>query len=120
MTDLKKILEDYGADYETTLARFMGNEQLYLRILRKFPQDDTLQKLGQALRDGDCTNAFNAAHTLKGVTGNLGLTPLYRAVCSIVEPLRAGEAHENHAALYRSIQAEYQKVLDLLALLAEE
>ena len=120
MTDLKKSLEDYGADYKTTLARFMNNEQIYLRILQKFPQDDTLQKLGQALQDGDYANAFNAAHTLKGVTGNLGLTPLYEAVCAIVEPLRAGKVHEDLAARYQLIQEEYQKFLDLLAQLAEK
>ena len=30
----------------------------------------------------DLDGAFEAAHTLKGVAGNLGLTPLYRSVCA--------------------------------------
>ena len=42
------------------------------------------------------TSAFEAAHTLKGVTGNMGLTPLYDAVCTIVEPLRTGRTGGLH------------------------
>ena len=35
--------------------------------------------------------AFECAHTLKGMLANMGLTPLYDIVVRIVEPLRAGE-----------------------------
>lgn len=81
----------YGADHRDTMARFLGSESLYLRFLDMLPQDDNLRKLGAALADGDLERAFLAAHTLKGVAGNLGLLPLSRAVCAIVEPLRPGK-----------------------------
>ena len=42
--------------------------------------------------------AFEAAHSLKGVLGNLSLTPLYDKVCEITELLRAGE-DADYAAL---------------------
>lgn len=84
----------YGADHRDTMARFLGSESLYLRFLDMLPQDDNLRKLGAALADGDLERAFLAAHTLKGVAGNLGLLPLSRAVCAIVEPLRAREARD--------------------------
>ena len=35
--------------------------------------------------------AFEAAHSLKGVLGNLSLTPLYDKVCKMTELLRAEE-----------------------------
>ena len=65
-------------------------------------QDENMQKLGAALANRDYTAAFEAAHTLKGVVGNMGLTPLYEAVCVIVEPLRSRECRDDYAALYQS------------------
>lgn len=109
MGAFQKAFEDYGADYTTTLSRFMGNEATYLKFLRMFFEDPSLRKLGAALETGDLSAAFDAAHTLKGVAGNMGLTPLYDAVCKIVEPLRAGEKRDDYTALYQNIQMEFQK-----------
>lgn len=109
MAEFKTLFEKYGADYKTTMARFMGNEALYLKILDKLFQDPNLKKLGDALSRMDMTEAFEAAHTLKGVAGNLGLTPLYEAVCVMVEQLRSGQA-DDCEIIYRDIQMEFEKV----------
>ena len=58
----------------------------------------------------DLDGAFEAAHTLKGVAGNLGLTPLYRSVCAVVEPLRIREERDDYADFYQAIRKEYEKV----------
>ena len=118
MPELRAQFEAYGADYDVTMARFLGNEAMYLKFLNMLPQDDSLQKLGQALDGGDLTAAFAAAHTLKGVTGNLGLTPLYQAVCAIVEPLRAGEPRD-YSAAYQTVRREFHRVEELLERLKE-
>ena len=47
--------------------------------------------------------------TMSRFMGNMGLTPLYNAVCGIVEPLRAGEVRNDYRTLYQNIQIEYQK-----------
>ena len=73
MGGLKECLEAYGADYTATMERFMGNEALYRKIFDMFFQDENLRRLGAALKEEDDTAAFEAAHTLKGVTGNMGL-----------------------------------------------
>ncbi|MFQ8599448.1 MAG: Hpt domain-containing protein [Oscillospiraceae bacterium] len=91
MQGFKVLFEAYGADYQTTMNRFMGNETLYLKLLDMLFRDTNLQRLGAALDANDLSDAFAAAHTLKGVVGNMGLTPLYSAVCAIVEPLRKRE-----------------------------
>lgn len=109
MQELKEAFAAYGADYEATMGRFMGSQAMYLRFLDMFFQDESFQKLGAALRGGDLNGAFEAAHTLKGISGNMGLAPLYAAVCAIVEPLRAGTARDDYPALYQAIQAEYRK-----------
>lgn len=119
MTNLKTVLTDYGADYESLMARFMGNEPLYLRKLAMLPRDESLQHLGKALHAGDYPSAFNAAHTLKGVALNLGLVPLEQASCSIVEPLRRLEPRGDYPVLYQSIEKEFERAADLLEQLKE-
>ena len=113
MCKFQEKFNAYGGDYSDTMRRFMGNEAMYLRFLDMLFEDESLQKLGEALKAGNTPDAFAAAHTLKGVAANMGLTPLYQAVCAIVEPLRAGEAREDYPALYQAIQTEFQRV-DLL------
>lgn len=108
MNNRKAIFEAYGADYQNTMDRFMGNESLYLRILEMLFADENLQKLGNALSNQEYPAAFEAAHTLKGVVGNLGLTPLYDAVCAVVEPLRAGEWREDYSFRYQAVVQQFE------------
>lgn len=109
MGGFKDCFEEYGADYQATMNRFMNNEAFYLRLLNMLFADDTMEQLGNALEDGDKDDAFQAAHTLKGVVGNLGLTPFYDTLCKILEPLRAGEERDDYPALYEAVCTEYQR-----------
>ncbi|MGI5857633.1 MAG: Hpt domain-containing protein [Candidatus Merdivicinus sp.] len=110
MSEFQETFSAYGGDYMATMSRFMGNEAMYLRLLDMLFEDKSLQQLGEALEAQDLKRAFEAAHTLKGVAGNMGLKPLYEAVCIIVEPLRAGQQREDYPVLYEAIQAEFQRV----------
>lgn len=113
MAAFQEIFEAYGADYAATMERFMGNETMYLKLLDMLFRDENLKKLGQAVAEKDYTAAFEAAHTLKGVVGNMGLTPLYDAVCAIVEPLRAGERRGDYPALYNAIERAFAEADEL-------
>ena len=97
----------------------MGNRKMYMKFLGMLFQDENLSKLGNALEQGDMTSAFEAAHTLKGVTGNMGLTPLYDAVCTIVEPLRTGEDREDYTKMYEDVCRQFKRAEKLRADLAE-
>lgn len=109
MSEFKEIFEEYGADYKDAMSRFMGNENMYIKLLDMFFLDENYQKLGTALDNKDMKGAFEAAHTLKGVVGNMGLTPLFQAVCNIVEPLRTRQHLESYQDMYEQITAEFQK-----------
>lgn len=109
MQGFTEIFESYGADYHTITGRFMGNELMYMKFLDMFFSDKNMEKLGAALNSGHLVEAFEAAHTLKGITANMGLEPLSKAVCAIVEPLREQRTQENYQALYQVIQSEYEK-----------
>ena len=82
-------LAAYGADTKTGLERCMGQEAFYIRLTGMILQEKNFDALEQALAAGDLKEAFSAAHALKGVTGNLALTPLYEPIQEITELLRA-------------------------------
>ena len=68
-------LKAYGADTDAGLQRCMNNESFYLRLVKMIPGDDNFRKLKEALEVGNLDAAFEAAHALKGSSGNLALTP---------------------------------------------
>lgn len=65
-----------GIDYDEGVARFVGRSDLYEEFLKKFLTDPTFPALEAAMQAKDLPAAFTAAHTLKGVTGNLSLNVL--------------------------------------------
>ena len=87
----KQILISAGIDADDALERLMGNESLLERFLKKFLEDEKYQKLCTALECADQEAAVAAAHTLKGVCGNLSLTVLYPLFTRQVEVLRQGD-----------------------------
>lgn len=115
MSNFQAVFEAYGGSYEETMERFLHNEAMYCKLLNMFFEDESLKKLESALTVCDWKGAFEAAHALKGVTGNMGLAPLYHAVCGIVEPLRAGRTDIDYSEALRRIQGEYQRAEVLLA-----
>ena len=111
--DKKDILKAAGLDYDGALARFMGNEGLLTRFLNKFLSDPNFLNLQSAIDQGDTETAFRAAHTLKGVAGNLSLTELYDKAMKISEVLRGGDL-EQAKALMPEVQAAYEKITNAL------
>ena len=105
----KQMLADAGIDVDGALERFMGSEALLVRFLGKFPADPNFSALEAALAAGDCDGAFTAAHTLKGVCGNLSMTALFDEVSHQTELLRAGDL-AGAAAMMPALTARYQAV----------
>ncbi len=68
-------LNAWGCDTAGALERMSGDAAFYAELAHEFIGDELFSTLGRAVEDGDIKGAFMAAHSLKGVTGNLGLTP---------------------------------------------
>ena len=81
-------LKAYGANTEEGLSRCFNNESFYLRLVGMGLNDQNFDRLQTAVANGDAKGAFEAAHALKGSTGNLALTPIYKPVCELTELLR--------------------------------
>ncbi len=104
VTNILTSLEDWGCDVEGAMNRFLEDEELYLTCLETVITDEAFDKLGTALTERQEQEAFDSAHTLKGVFANLGLTPMFEIVVDIVEPLRNGKCE--------GLQDDYRKLLD--------
>ena len=82
-------LKEFGANTAEGVARCAGMEALYLKLVKMVPSEGNFDKLKTALDAGDLDEAFAAAHALKGVLGNLSLTPMYNKVDEMTELLRS-------------------------------
>lgn len=105
-----KQLTDGGIDVDDALGRFMGNEGLLERFLKKFLDDENYEKLKEAVKNGDVENMITASHTLKGVCGNLSMTELFTLFDRQVKELRAGNT-DSAITLMNEIDISYQKAI---------
>lgn len=101
--NLMDALKEKGADIDGIMERFLRDEAFYANCFEEFMLDENFEALGKAILIQDYSHAFECAHALKGVAGNLGLLPLYRAVSEIVSAIRAKE--------YGALDALYQTVI---------
>lgn len=107
-------LAAYGADVEGIRDRFMDDIDLYRMCFSSFLSDGSFETLARALEKKDYEAAFHAAHALKGVSGNIGLTPLYHAICALVESLREPRL-DLLDAQYAAVLEQYEIVKTLSA-----
>lgn len=98
-------LRGWGANVQEGLGRCLNKEDFYLRLVGISLADSNFEKLDAAIASGDVKTAFDAAHNLKGATGNLSLTPVYDPVCAITEALRGQSAMPDISAAHARLTA---------------
>ncbi len=76
MISLKK-LEVYGADIRSAMDKCQGDEAFYLQLVELFLKKNDYLAIKRALNRNDLQRAYECALNMKGVSGNLSLTPLY-------------------------------------------
>jgi len=104
-----KELADWGCDVQGALDRLLNSRDFYFKLLPSALTDPSFDAFGKALREKNVKAAFESAHTLKGVLGNLGITPMYNETCSAVELLRAG--------ILEGVEPHYETLMEQRAVL---
>ncbi|MDD3369622.1 MAG: Hpt domain-containing protein [Lachnospiraceae bacterium] len=99
-----------GIDVNEGIRRFNNNKEMYEKFLMTFPQDPLYARLDKAIKDQDVKEAFQAAHALKGVSGNLSLIELHQQLIPLVEELR-NDSLEKAPELFVSVSESYTKVI---------
>ena len=80
-----------GIDIQEGLTLVAGNRNLYLRLLRQFPETYAAadRRIRANLAEGKLDDAIREAHTVKGLAGQMGARELYRAAGRLETALRS-------------------------------
>jgi two-component system sensor histidine kinase/response regulator len=97
-----------GIDIENGLHRVAGNKRLYRNLIEQFAkkQAEAAGQITTALAGGDRQFAERAAHTVKGVAGNLGIKALQSSAERLERAIR-----DNDPATPK-VLAEFAAILD--------
>ncbi len=106
-------LKALGVNTDEGIKRFMGNTALYERMMAKLPANVRAQNVMKHFENGDMQAALESTHTLKGVTGNLSVTPLYNAYTEAVRLLREDKPEEARAVVESILPIE-QEILNCI------
>ena len=90
----------------------MNNEALYLKLINMFITNNSYNELKQALANDDLDKAFQDAHALKGVLGNLSLTPLFDIIFEVTELLR-NRTKMDYSPFLEKYEKSYSELLAL-------
>ena len=109
-----EILSQFGADTAEGLARCMNNEDFYLKMVETGLRDERFDTLRPVLEAHDLDEAFEMCHAMKGVFGNLALTPIYDLISDMTELLRARKDMD-YLPMFDEIKAQRDKLLAMAA-----
>ncbi|MGN0687407.1 MAG: Hpt domain-containing protein [Oscillospiraceae bacterium] len=103
------ILTNAGIDVDSAIGRFVGNKDLYARMLRKFLEEQSYNNLVNAIAENNESDALAASHTLKGLCGNLSLTHLFELFSEQVTLMRASE-WDKAVGMMPEISKSYEEI----------
>ena len=106
-------LKEFGADTETGVKRCMGMTDFYLEMVAKGVADTKMDELESALGENDLGKAFDLAHAMKGVYGNLSVTALFEPISELTELLRT-KTQTDYSQMFGDIKAKFEQLKALI------
>ena len=114
---MEEFYTKIGGNYNETKNRLI-REDLIRRFVCQFPQDPSFGQLEESLNASDLKNAFNAIHTLKGVSLNLGFDRLSNRAVLLTDALRENRRDSVTSAqlqeLFNAVKESYLEVLQAI------
>lgn len=101
------ILFRAGIDVQAGIQRFSGNKALYEKYLYEFFENEYFDRLEKALLEEKKEEAFQSAHALKGIAGNLSIQSFYDAICPLVEALRGEPDFQTAKKQMKEVREQY-------------
>lgn len=111
--NLLEELKALGVNVDEGLERLAGNEALYKRLLGTFTKTINTYMVEPDFDRNEYSEIIEKTHAIKGITGNLSLTPLYEAYTQIVNLLRAGDPEQANTVL-KGILPVQNEILDCI------
>lgn len=89
-----------------------------MKFVRKYVNDPTCAQLDEAVEAKDWETAFRAAHTLKGVSQNLGFDKLYQVSAALTEAMRGPKPLEDYS-LWKAVDEVQKEILEAVGKLED-
>ncbi len=113
MSNLFNELKELGVNVDEGMKRFMNNADLYEKMLGRFLDTVKQSDVMSFIEAGNLEEAVSKAHNLKGVTGNLSITPLYKGYSEIVALLREGKPDDARVVLENLLPVQ-EKIIECI------
>ena len=112
---VKEAYDSFGGNYNLAVQTMM-NDVFITKMLSKFTQSNSYQSAIDAYQNKNYRGVFEACHSLKGVCGNLALTPLYDKASVICEKTRNLKENEsvNFDLEIEDLTKTYTRVLSFI------
>lgn len=109
-------LHHKGANTTEALARFMGNEELFLSFVSRLPEKLKFDQIRHGLEVEDEDEFYMGVHNLKGMAGNLSLEPIYDCAQAILVEFRVSKFQNRKklTALTREAEAEGEALAEFI------
>lgn len=119
---LKECYDTIGGNYEDVRQR-IPSDKIITKFVIKFLSDPSYRNLSASLERENYEEAFRAAHSLKGVSQNLGFQRLGSSSSALTEVLRErGERKltpDLWKELFGQVSADYEAVTEAVGKLKE-
>lgn len=119
---LKECYDALGEDYEAVRQR-ISKEETIRKFVIKFLSEPSYGNLCESLQSGKYEEAFRAAHSLKGVSTNLGFQKLGNSASTLTEYLRGSDKKqidpEECRKLMECVSGDYDTVVEVVRKLEE-
>jgi CheY-like chemotaxis protein/HPt (histidine-containing phosphotransfer) domain-containing protein len=110
---LSKLMTIAGLNVDDGMSS-VGDPELYGQLLALLAESTDAQNLCDSLASGDMKTALRSAHSIRGVTGTLGLAGIAHQAGKIEELLKDGAQNTDHASIAisaKDLKSEFDKLV---------
>ncbi|MBF0345726.1 MAG: response regulator [Nitrospirae bacterium] len=106
-----------GLDIKSAFSRVGGNVKMLRKLITRFAetQTDVMTRIEKAMEDNDIDTATRHAHTVKGLSGNIGATAMLELSATVETMLKRGET----SGLRQALDAMEQELISLLTRISD-
>lgn len=108
-TEMADALAAYSINYTDAMARMLNNGALFKQLAMHYLDDANYAALAADMEAGEYESAYNHAHTLKGVAGNLSFSTLHGLAAQLCDALSADDV-ETAATLMEPVKEAHERV----------
>ncbi|MCH5161260.1 MAG: Hpt domain-containing protein [Clostridiales bacterium] len=111
---VQECYEAFEGNYQEVVSRLRTDERI-ARFLQKVVDDGSYKLLCDSIETNNVDEAFRAAHTLKGVCGNLSITKFGESSSALCEFLREKRViNDEMMPMFEKVKQDYALTINAI------